>query len=200
MFGALVALVLEQVVQDWQESRRVAATRQALDQELRDFAVVFRLRAVVSRCVAGKLDALDAVLAAPALATLHGVGRPPYYFSSRGGWNGAAPELVSRHHGAAVALVYGEAYQGMAEYAALAQREQELWAQLQTLETAPEPASAQRLWHLRETIAGARNANLLLTAIAEQMLARTAEVAGHVDAAPLPVDVRERPICQPLGF
>ena len=59
---------------------------------------------------------------------------------------------------------------------------------------------APRRWRLREEIASARNANLLLTAIADQMLQRLASMDVDVDSDPLPVDMRERTVCQPMSL
>ena len=50
MFGVLVALGLEQLVSDWQEGRRAQATLEAMHEEFRDFAMLFRLRQQTSPC------------------------------------------------------------------------------------------------------------------------------------------------------
>jgi len=86
----------------------------------------------------------------------------------------------------------------MEEFAALAQIEQAHWARLQTLEIAEPGVDPARRWRLREDISGARNANLLLTAIAGQMLERIAALGIATDSAPLPVDMQQRAVCQPL--
>lgn len=199
MFGVLVALGLEQVVSDWQEGRRAQATLEAMHEEFRDFAMVFRLRQATSPCAVARLDELEAHLGQTGpLPALEGVGRTPYLFSSRGGWRGDAPELVSRHKDPQAALAYGEAYQGMEEFAQLSALEQSHWAALQTLATAESEPDDARRWRLREHIAGARNTNLLLTAIADQMLERLIAIGIDVDAQPLPVDMRTRPVCQPM--
>jgi hypothetical protein len=198
MLGVLVALALEHWLSDWQEARRADDTLLAMHEEMRDFALVARLRQVTSPCVVQRLQDLEAHLASDqALAAIEAVGRTPYLFSSRSGWRGGAPELLSRHQGPQQALVYGEIYQGMEEFSALAQQEQAHWARLQTLgiaETAVDPA---RRWRLLEEISGARNANLLLSAIADQMLERIDGLAIDTDV-PLPVDMQDRPICQPM--
>ncbi len=121
-----------------------------------------------------------------------------HLFSSRSGWRGGAPELLSRHRGPRQAQVYGEIYQGMEEFSLLAQQEQANWARLQTLQEKEGAVDSPRRWRLREEIAGARNANLLLTAIADQMLQRLVSLGVDVDSEPLPVDMRQRPVCQPM--
>ncbi|KFN48824.1 hypothetical protein [Arenimonas composti] len=197
MLGVLAALILEQGVLDWQERSRLAATRATLDSEIADAASLFLVRAQVSPCIEKRLDEIESALAAASPPRLGDVGRPPYLFSSRGAWSGAAPELLSRHHGPELARTYGEVYQGIAEYNALSQREQELWTLLRTLAWAPEPDAAERLWRLREAVAGARNANLLLTAIAQQMNERVAALQGRLPAAVL--DAATLPVCRPLA-
>lgn len=201
MLGVLVALALEHWLSDWQEARRADDTLLAMHEEMRDFAVVLRLRQATSPCVVQRLQELDAHLSSEApLPAIEAIGRTPYLFSSRSGWRGGAPELLSRHRGPRQAQVYGEIYQGMEEFALLAQQEQANWARLQTLQEAEGAVDAPRRWRLREEIASARNANLLLTAIADQMLQRLASMDVDVDSAPLPVDMRERAVCQPMSL
>ena len=172
--GVLVALALEQVVASWRDRVRAADIRASMDEELSDFIAVFDVRAVASRCINAKLDALDAALAGHPQPPFRNVGRPQFFFSSHGAWNSDAADLLARHLGPATLRTYGEAYQGMAEFAALAQREQDEWIVLQTLERPGEPIARERRWRLIEAAAGARNTNLLLTAIAEQMNQRIA--------------------------
>lgn len=88
----------------------------------------------------------------------------------------------------------------MEEYAPLAQKEQANWARLQTLQEAEGAVDVPRRWRLREEISSAHNANLLLTAIADQMLQRLASLDVDVDSDPLPVDMRERAVCQPMSL
>lgn len=199
MLGVLVALALEQWLSDWQEAARADDTVAAMHEELQDFALVFRLRLATTDCAVSRLDQLqDHLDQAAALPAIDAVGRTPYLFSSRSGWRGGASELLSRHQGPQRALVYGEIYQGMEEFAVLAQQEQAHWARLQTLETTELDVDWSRRWRLREDISGARNANLLLTAIASQMLERLVALGIDVNAEPLPVDMQQRPVCQPM--
>ena len=128
----------------------------------------------------------------------HNVGRAPFFFSSHGAWNSDAADLLARHYGPATGRTYGEAYQGMAEFAALAQREQDEWIVLQTLERPDETIAGDRRWRLIEASAGARNTNMLLTAIAEQMNQRIARLGVRASTNSPPPDVRRGPLCQPL--
>jgi len=169
-----------------------------MNEELSDFVTVFDVRAVASRCIYAKLDALDRALAGRAQPPFRNVGRAPFFFSSHGAWNSDAADLLARHFGPATVRTYGEAYQGMAEFAALAQREQDEWIILQTLERPGEPISGDRRWRLVEASAGARNANLLLTAIAQQMNQRIAGLGVHAATDSPPPDVRTAPLCQRL--
>lgn len=199
MLGVLVALALEQWLSDWQEAQRTQATVAAMHEELQDFALVSRLRQATTDCADARLAELETHLAQDApLPAIEAVGRTPYLFSSRSGWRGGSSELLSRHQGPQRALVYGEIYQGMEEFSVLAQQEQAHWARLQTLQAAEPEVDWSRRWRMREDIAGARNANLLLTAIANQMLERLAAIEIDVDAEPLPVDMQQRPLCQPM--
>jgi len=198
ILGVLVALALEQVAANWRDRSRAEDIRASMDEELGDFVAVFGVRVAASRCIIAKLDALDAALAGHPVPPFRNVGRPPFFFSSHGAWNSDAADLLARHLGPVTTRTYGEAYQGMAEYAALAQREQDQWIVLQTLERPGEPIEGDRRWRLIEASAGARNANLLLTAIAEQMNGRIAGLGVHASTEALPYDVRTKPICQRL--
>jgi hypothetical protein len=199
ILGVLVALALEQVAASWRDRARAADIRTSMDEELSDFITVFDIRAVASRCITAKLDALDLALAGHPLPPFRNVGRAPFFFSSHGAWNSDAADLLARHYGPATVRTYGETYQGMAEFAALAQREQDEWIVLQTLERPGEAIAGDRRWRLIEASAGARNANDLLTAIAEQMNRRIAHLGVHASADSTPPDLRAAPLCQPLG-
>jgi hypothetical protein len=199
ILGVLVALALEQVASNWRDRARAADIRASMDEELGDFVTVFNVRVAATHCITAKLDALDAALAGHPAPPFRNVGRPSYFFSSHGAWNSEAADLLARHIGPATLRTYGEAYQGMAEYAALAQREQDAWIVLQTLERPGEPIAGDRRWRLIEAASGARNANLLLTAIAQQMNQRIAGLGVRPATDSSPPDVRAQPICKPLA-
>jgi len=197
--GVLIALALEQLVSGWRERQRTEDIRASMNEEIADFANVLQIRIAAGPCILAKLDAIDAWLArAGAAGPLRNVGRAPFYFSSRGAWNADAADQLARHLGPPTFRIYGETYQGMAEFAAISQREQDFWIVLQTLERQDEPVAGERRWRLIEASAGARNANLLLSAIAQQMLghAQTLRITPNTDLQPSAV--RERPLCLPL--
>jgi hypothetical protein len=198
ILGVLVALALEQVAASWRDRARAADIRTSMDEELSDFITVFDIRAVASRCIAAKLDALDRALAGHPQPPFRNVGRAPFFFSSHGAWNSDAADLLARHYGPATVRVYGEAYQGMAEFATLAQREQDEWIVLQTLERPGEAIAGDRRWRLIEASAGARNTNVLLTAIAQQEGRRIAGLGIHASTDSTPHDVHGAPLCQSL--
>lgn len=196
--GVLTALVLEQLVQDWQERERFAATLAALDREVADIASVMAVRLAASPCIERKLDAFSAALDAPLLTAYTDVGRPPMFYASQAAWSGDAPEMLSRHRGAATMGTYGEIHLGNREYIVLAVREQELWTQLRTFESRPEPVDPSRIWRLREAIAGARNANALLTSLAGQISERAEALLGPMPPDPYVHRILEQPLCAPL--
>ncbi|MBV9884766.1 MAG: hypothetical protein JO276_17290 [Sphingomonadaceae bacterium] len=196
IIGVVIALALEEVAASWRDRTRAHEIRASMDEELSDMVTVFDLRVAASRCIIAKLDAIDRVLAGRPTPPFRNVGRPPFFFSSHGAWSSDAADLLARFIGPATLRTYGEAYQGMAEFAALAQHEQDEWIILQTLERTGEPIAGDRRWRLIEAAAGARNSNALLTAIAEQMNQRIASLGVH--AAGGAPDVRSRPLCRPL--
>jgi hypothetical protein len=198
--GVLIALALEQLASSMRDRARTRAIQASMNEEIADFAEVFSIRQQVSGCINAKLDALDDVLRRNgARGPWRNVGRAPFYFSSRGSWNSDASDLLSRHLGPERLRIYGEVYQGMEQVAALQQPEQDHWVALQTLERQDEPISGERRWHLVEAAAGARNANLLLTAIADQMLANSRRLGVERNRTLSAADISGRAICQPLA-
>lgn len=200
MLGVLVALGLEQVVLDWQERQRVEDTLRAMNEELVDFTAVFRIRDQATPCINAKLDALDAWLAeadAAGPAITH-VGNPPYFFSSRGGWNSGSAELLARHRSPETALTYGELYQGMEEFSYLAKREQDFWVQLQPLLGQAGALDPAQRWKVAEAVAGARNTARLLSAISGQMLQLVEALVPGAEPDMPDFDLTQREICLPL--
>jgi hypothetical protein len=200
VLGVFIALALEQFASSWRDRQRMGAIQAAMNAELADHAEVFTIRMRAQRCIIAKLDAIDALLArSGARGPWRNVDQPPFFFSSRGAWNSDASDLLSRHIGPARLRIYGEAYQGMEQYIALAQQEQDHWIVLQTLDRQDEPLAGERRWRLIEAAAGARNANRLLKAIAEQMLANIVQLGVRRTGTVSGLDLRSRPLCQPLA-
>ena len=197
--GVLIALALEQIASNWRDRQRTENIRASMDEEIADFADIISLRMRMTRCIDGKIAALDASLAqAGARGPWRKVGRPSFFFSSQGAWNSDASDLLSRHLGPVIFRTYGEVYQGIGQFTALSQQEQDHWIVLQTLERQDEPLSSERRWRLVEAAAGARNTNMLMTAIAEQMLVNAETLGVEPKNTLASVDIRARPICQPL--
>jgi hypothetical protein len=198
--GVLLALILEQAVADWHERRRVEDTRVSMNAEVADFAEIFHLRGRVDKCIQKKLDQLDAFLGGKGpRQPLRDIGRPPYFFSSRGAWNSNAGDQMARHLGANVMQRYGEIYQGMAEFASLQTVEQAAWVKLQVLEGDPDPLSPDRRARIREAVAEARNTNLLMAATAEQMLVDAKKVGVSRNRTLSALKVESAPLCKPLA-
>ena len=187
VLGVFIALALEQVASNLRDRQRINAMRAAMNPELADHAEVYAVRMRIRDCISAKLDALDALLARPgASGPWRDVGRPPFFFSSRGAWNSDASDLLSRYIGPEQLRIYGEAYQGIEQFVAAAQAEQAHWIALQTLERQDEPLSGDRRWQLVEAAAGARNANI-----------RRLGIAGNRTLSDR--DVRDVPLCRPLA-
>jgi hypothetical protein len=199
MMAVLLALIAEQAAEYWRERERVLDTRESMNEEVGDFAEIFTLRLRLDPCVRRKLDQLDAyVVGAGAKPPAHKVGRPSYFFSSRGAWNSNVADQIARHLGAKIVKQYGELYQGMTEYAALSRDEQTYWITLQTLEGDADTITPDRRARLREAIAGARNVHLLLTATARQMLDEARAVGVAPNGTLRSVRIESAPICQAL--
>jgi hypothetical protein len=200
MLGVLAALGLEQWLSEWQERQRVEDTLLAMNEELVDSMSVFRIRDMATPCINAKLDALDAWLAdADATgAVVAQIGNPPYFFSSRGGWNSGSAELLARHRSPEIARTYGEVYQGMDEFSHLARREQEFWVQLQPLLGQSGPLDADQRWRVVEAVAGARNSARLLTAISTHTQQQVGRLVPGAEPSMPEFELAQRPLCLPL--
>jgi hypothetical protein len=197
--GVLLALIVDQTAENWREHRRVVDQRQAMDREIAEFSEIFQLRVRVGTCIASKLDALEAsVRGEGPAAPLTGVGRPPFFFSGRGAWNGDNSDQVSRYLGAENLARYSELYQGMEQYAALNAAEQDTWVPFLALEGDTTPLTPDRRTRIREAIAQARNQQLLLNAIAVQMLDQ-AKVLGVTPKGALAAKARDAGVCKTLA-
>ena len=200
VLGVFIALAMEQAASNWRDGQRTRAIEASMNEELADFAEVFMIRMRAKPCILAKLEALDALLARPGeRGPWRNVGRPPFFFSSRGAWNSDASDLLSRHIGPERLRLYGESYQGMEQFIAIAAEEQDQWIALQTLERQDEPLGGDRRWDLIQAAAGARNSDVLLNAIAEQMLANIRRLGIRRTGAMNGIDVRGRPLCQRLS-
>ena len=169
--GVLIALALEQLASNWRDRQRVSDIRAAMHEELEEFSQVLAVRVASQPCIVSKLEGIERALdSEKGGAPLTNVGRPPFFFSGMGAWNSGASDLLSRHIGPTALARYAQDYDSAREFLELAKKEQDLWATLQTLEHQEELIAGERRWRLVEAASGARNANLLLNAIAAQTL------------------------------
>jgi hypothetical protein len=200
--GVLLALIVDQAAENWREHRRVADQTVSMREEIAEFGEIFRLRLDAKSCIDRKLDALQAfVEGSGPVPPLANIGRPSFFFSSRGGWNSDLGDQLSRYLGADKFKRYGELYQGMEQYAALSAAEQDTWVIFQAVEGDKDALTPDRRARLREAIAQARNQQLLMTAIAAQMLeqAREIGVRPNLSLQAQLLEVRTRQLCKPLS-
>ncbi|HEX8222627.1 MAG TPA: hypothetical protein VF605_02285 [Allosphingosinicella sp.] len=197
--GVLIALVVQELATSWRDRQRAAAVRASMHEEIGDFAEILRVRQLAGPCIAAKVDSIEALLArSGATGPWRNVGRPSYFFSSQGAWNDAAADLLSGQVTPETFRKYGELYQGMAQYGARGQREQEHWITLQSLERQDEPVTGERRWRLLEAVAGARNEGLILNATAGQMTALAAELGVAPNRSLAKLDVAATRLCRKL--
>jgi hypothetical protein len=131
-------------------------------------------------------------------APLKNIGRPSFFFSARGAWNGDNSDQVSRYLGADTFQRYAEIYQGMEQYSALNAAEQDTWVPFLALEGDTDPLTPDRRTRIREAIAQARNQQLLLNAIAVQMLDQTRQIGVRTTGA-LEAKAKDASVCKPLA-
>jgi hypothetical protein len=200
MMAVLLALIVEQAAEYWRERERVLDTRESMNEEIADFAEIFLLRERVDPCVMRKLDQLASFVAGKGpRAPLRDVGRPSYFFASRGAWNSNVADQIARHLGARTVKDYGEIYQGMNEFLSLSRDEQSAWVTLQTLEGDADPITPDRKARLKEAIAAARNTELLLMATSKYMLSDAKKLGIKPKGELLSPPVESKPICLPLA-
>ena len=205
ILGLLISLVAGEVADDFRERDRANEIKVSMDKELAGYADVLGLRVRANACIIAKLNAIDAVLAhgsgngGGAKGPWKDVGRAPYFFTGHGAFNGEASDLLAKHLGAEKLLTYSLLYNSMIQFDALAQREQDQWTVLQSLQSQDEPITGERRWRLVEASASARNTGRLLAAIA----AGTLEFVKSLGVQPVnelsKLDLQGRPICQPLA-
>ena len=199
VIGVLIALILQELVSNWREQRRAADIRRSMHTEIADFTEILSLRLRTQACITAKLDALDSILSkGGAVGPWQNVGRPSYFFSSQSAWNSTASDLLSGHIDPETFRSYGELYQGITQYGARGQLEQDHWVVLRSLERQDVPIGGERRWRLLEAVAGARNEALILNAVATQMTALAAGLGIKPNGALSAVKPATLPICQPL--
>jgi hypothetical protein len=198
--GVLLALIVDQTAENWREKRRVEDQRVSMNAEIADFAEIFALRMRFTRCVTAKLDAIEAFVQGkgPA-APLQNIGRPLYYFSGRGAWNGDNSDQVARYLGADKFKRYSELYQGMEQYTDLSAEEQVSWVPLLALEGDSDALTPDRRARLREAIAQARNEQLVLEATAGTMLEQARTLGVNPNGGLRSIKLEEKPICKTLS-
>jgi hypothetical protein len=195
--GVLIALILQELASNLRDRQRTSSMRASMGSEIADFAEILDLRKRANACIGRKLTALEALLArSGATGPWTNVGRPSFFFSSQGAWNSASSDLLSTQLPPETFRKYGEIYEGIERYAALAQREQEHWITLQSLERQDKPLGGERRWRLLEAVAGARNESLIMMAIAEQMTDLAKELGITANGSLAKVSVQSLPICR----
>jgi hypothetical protein len=197
--GVVIALVLQAMASDWREARRSGAMRASMGEEIADFAEMLRIRQLATPCIADKLAQIEAALDGPESGPWTNVGRPSYFFSSQGAWNGAAADLLATQLPHQTFRLYGEIYQGMGQYDLRGQREQEHWIVLQSLERQDEPVVGERRWRLLEAIEGARSEGLVLNAIAAQATRLAKDLGVSPSGSLARLDVKATALCRRLA-
>jgi hypothetical protein len=197
--GVLLALIVDQAAENWREHRRVVDQREAMDKEIAAFGEIFRLRIRLAPCITSKLDSIEAFVGGRGpSAPLSNIGRPSFFFTGRGAWNGDNSDQVSRYLGSDRFQLYSEIYQGMEQYSALSAEEQSTWVPFLALEGDTDALAPDRRTRLREALAQARNQHLLMNAIATQMLDQ-ARGLGVATTGELAAKAKEAIICKPLA-
>ena len=200
VLGVLIALVMQEALGNWRDQQRTQTLLATMQEELSDNMEVLSLRLRVNPCMEAKLDSLDARLRrAGAGGPWTNVGRPPFFFSSQDAWNSSSVDLLSRQTNSKTYGKYSSLYRGMAQYDALAAREQDYWTVLRSLEQQDEPVTGQRRWDLIKALSSARNAARILNAIAKQETKTATDLGIKPTAQLAKLPVETSALCQLLG-
>ncbi|WP_114228693.1 MULTISPECIES: hypothetical protein [Sphingomonas] len=186
VFGVLIALGAQQLVDDWHGRRDVADLRTAVDAEVAENLAGYRRRIGESPCLNRKLDQLDRWQqawrggAGPAASGTIGRPRPPNNRTSvwRTGATGIAGQMPLDQR-----LTYGDIYDALDAYDSLRTRENAVWFQFFAFDGA-QRLSPPEVNQLRGLILSARSIDQALQSNYEQIVG---EAAG-IGIRPRPVD------------
>lgn len=164
--GVLTALGAEQLVSNFDWSRKVAETRDALGLELAENLGKAENRIKFAPCTDQRLDALavivDRAAQSGALPPLPVPTEPPYYSWGSGVWSSALSSQAASHLPAEQLRGYGRFYQILDRISGAEPREEEAWTALFGLAGPGRPFDAEDARTYRRAIGQARQLNGLI--------------------------------------
>lgn len=187
VLGVGIALIAQQIVDDWQWQSEVAEARKALRAEIAIAAGDVEARVALSGCVTRRAGDLEQWLKSyrnHAEQALSGpIGRPPSNPPISQAWETIKGSPVALHFPTEERLTYAGLYAGLQTIREIEAAEREFWLQLQDYQDAPnlDPPSAMRL---RGLITRIRQANDALDRYGRTSLEAVAQL--HVRPARRP--------------
>jgi hypothetical protein len=138
VLGVLIALVIGQLAQAWQDSRNSAEARVNIRAEIGEMLGAMRRRGRTQPCIERRLDEVDALLAAPPsgrpFARPGWIGRPQVWTMSHARLDAAAQAGRASLLSSDEQAEYASLYASFAVIDRVQQEEQSTWAQLRGLE------------------------------------------------------------------
>lgn len=164
--GILIALTLEQLVEQWHWHEQVEGAEHALGEELSEAYGQGLERIAVSNCIDRRLDAIEAIVEASAtggrLPPVGDLGTPPIRTWSNGTWESTLAGQTGERMPTARRNMYSVIYGFVDRLSADNQRELEVWARLYRIVGPGRPVSAAEIDSLREDVGQARLLNQML--------------------------------------
>lgn len=135
--GILIALTLEQVVEEWHWREQVESANMALGQELTESYGQGLERQAMSDCIDRRLDMIQAVIDTAAttgrLPPVGALGSPPVRTWSHGTWDSTLAGQTGEHLPPDIRNAYSVIYGFVARISDDNQREIEAWTQIYTI-------------------------------------------------------------------
>ncbi|MDX2209664.1 MAG: hypothetical protein SFV20_04815 [Sphingopyxis sp.] len=186
--GVVIAITLEQLVQEIHWSSEVSNARRALYAETAEANAIFRYRLAAQDCVARRLDALEAATeraAAGQPAPVFGTIQPHIGFALVDStWQAERASQVLTHFPDDELLGFGAYYYQLSNMQRIIDDEFDAWQIIRILEGDPKRLNAADFSNLRVAMKRARSTNGLIAAIAREQLATAAALklpVGQID-------------------
>ena len=198
--GILIALAVNQVVDDLRERRITDEARAAVRTEIAENLEVMQWREAEQGCIERRLEELSLVLRAAhegrPFETPHWIGRPTSNptFSSR--WSTAAQSGRASLFGNDEQSLYAGFYYPTGMHAAVGDSEQVTWATLRAIEGARTMSPAM-IWGLEAALSQARYENFRLKLTGRRAFEAAEKL--HIRPRQMTPDRAKASVCLPIG-
>jgi hypothetical protein len=171
VFGALLALLLNEAATDRRDQRRIIDLQNAMNTELAAIASDVQGRMQAAGCIRRRYWQILRVLQRNRPFTIrNAIGTPSFRPSRHGAFGGAPPDQLLRHLGAEDFGAYANIYQFVTAHNEFMWRERDLWLALAPLQGSHRSLSGEQRWQLTQTILAADDLNRRMVNVERNML------------------------------